>query len=212
MVMSKNNNIETKQKMSIMEIILRFFFGFLIPFVLINGLIFFIYIQCPIIKVVDTDSKDFEENKIKFSVECKLPLKEVKVLYQDKDFAYSKTDNLYVIDVTDNGTYTVKATAINGAISVYNAPIESKDVTPPSIDVETVVITGNVLNITVRDDNSGINYDNLYATLENGGKIYPTFTDKEVGAVQFTIETGDKIVVHVEDIVGNFSETPFTIT
>lgn len=212
MVMSKNNNIETKQKMSIMEIILRFFFGFLIPFVLINGLIFFIYIQCPIIKVVDTDSKDFEENKIKFSVECKLPLKEVKVLYQDKDFAYSKTDNLYVIDVTDNGTYTVKATAINGAISVYNAPIESKDVTPPSIDVETVIITGNVLNITVRDDNSGINYDNLYATLENGGKIYPTFTDKEVGAVQFTIETGDKIVVHVEDIVGNFSETPFTIT
>ena len=119
---------------------------------------------------------------------------------------------MYVIDVTENGTYTVKATAINGAISVYNAPIESKDVTPPSIDVETVIITGNVLNITVRDDNSGINYDNLYATLENGEKISPSFVDKEVGAVQFKIETGDKIIVHVEDATGNSSETPFTIT
>lgn len=210
--MSKNNNIETKQKMSIVEIILRFFFGFLIPFVLINGLVFFLYIQCPTIKVVEPDSKDFEENKIKFSVDCKLPIKEIKVLYQDKDFAYSKANNMYVIDVTENGTYTVKATAINGAISVYNAPIESKDVTPPSIDVETVIITGNVLNITVRDDNSGINYDNLYATLENGEKISPSFVDKEVGTVQFKIETGDKIIVHVEDATGNSSETPFTIT
>ena len=85
-------------------------------------------------------------------------------------------------------------------------------ITPPSIDVETVIITGNVLNITVRDDNSGINYDNLYATLENGEKISPSFVDKEVGAVQFKIETGDKIIVHVEDVSGNSSETPFTIT
>lgn len=212
MVMSKNNNIESKQKIPVAEIILKFFFGFLIPFVLINGLIFFIYIQCPLIKIVDSASEEFEENKIKFSVECKLPLKEVKVLYQDKDFAYSKVNNFYVADAAESGTYSISATAINGAISVYNVRIESKDVIPPSIDVDTVVITGNVLNITVSDDSSGINYDNLYATLENGEKILPSFIDKEIGAVQFKIESGDKIVIHVEDTFGNSSETPFTIT
>lgn len=208
--MSKNNN-KTKQKMSITEIILRFFFGFLIPFLAINGLIFFIYIQCPSIQVVSKDSNEFEENKIKFSVDCRLPIKEVSVSLLDKNIAYSKVNNSYVVDVNDYGTYTIKATAINGAVSIYNAPIENKDVTPPTIDTETAVITGNILNINIRDNESGINYDNLYATLEDGSKVEPMSVDKESGNVKFEIKTGNKIVVHLEDEYGNSSETPFTI-
>ena len=205
------NKNKTKQKMSITEIILRFFFGFLIPFVAINGLILFIYIQCPRIQVVQKDSSEFEENKIKFSVDCRLPIKDIKVTLLDKDIAYSKINNKYVVDISDYGTYVIKATAINGAVSIYNDPIENKDNIPPTIDTETVVITGNVLNINIRDNESGINYENLYATLEDGSKINPMTVDKETGNVQFKIETGNKIIVHIEDEYGNSSETPFTI-
>ena len=206
-----SNKNKTKQKMSINEIILRFFFGFLIPFAAINGLILFIYIQCPRIQVVQKDSSEFEENKIKFSVDCSLPIKDIKVTLLDKDIAYSKLNNKYVVDVNDYGTYVIKATAINGAISIYNDPIENKDTIPPTIDTETVVITGNVLNINIRDNESGINYENLYATLEDGSQINPMTVDKETGNVQFKIETGNKIIVHIEDEYGNSSETPFTI-
>lgn len=211
MVMN-NDNKKTKYKMSIQEIILRFFFGFLIPFVAINGLIFFIYVQCPTIKVIDTDSNEYEENKIKFYVNCRIPLKDVSVTYENNSIPYTKSNDTYILDISDNGIYTIKAVALNGAISNYSVPVDTKDSVPPKIDIDTAVITGNTLIITVSDNESSINYDNLYATLEDGTKISPKAVDKAVGTVQFQIDSGNKVVVYVEDEYGNHSETSFTIS
>ena len=207
-----NNDKNTKYKMPISEIILRFFFGFLIPFLAINGLIFFIYVQCPTIKVVDTDSNEYEENKINFYVDCRIPLKDVSVTYDNKVLSYTKTNNKYSIDISDNGVYTIKATAINGAVSNYSVPVETKDSIPPKIDLDTAAITGNILMINVSDNESNINYDNLYATVDDGTKITPKVVDRELGSVQFQIDSGNKVVVHVEDEHGNYSETSFTIS
>lgn len=207
-----NDKNKTKYKMPISEIILRFFFGFLIPFVAINGLIFFIYIQCPTIKVVDTDSNEYEENKIKFYVDCKIPIKDVSVTYENNTLPYTKSNNTYILDISDNGVYTIQAVAMNGAISNYSVPVDTKDSVPPKIDIDTAIITGNTLMITVSDNESSINYDNLYATLEDGTQISPKVVDKSVGTVQFQIDSGKKVVVHVEDEYGNSSETSFTIS
>ena len=211
MVMN-NDNKKTKYKMPISEIILRFFFGFLIPFVAINGLILFIYIQCPNIKVVDTDSNEYEENKIKFYVACRIPLKDVSVSYNNNSIPYTKSNDTYILDISDNGVYTIKAVAINGATSNYSVPVDTKDSVPPKIDIDTAIITGNTLMVTVSDNESSVNYDNLYATLEDGTKIIPKSVDKAVGTIQFQIDSGNKIVVHVEDEYGNSSETSFTIS
>ena len=205
-----NRRLKTKRKMPIVEIVLRNFFGFLIPYVLINGIIFFLFIQTPKIQVIDQDSKDYEENKIKFSIDCLLPITDVKTYFQESEIAYSKLGSTYVIDAENNGTYQIKVMALNRAPGNSIIEIETKDSNPPTIDLDSAIITGNTLIISVHDAQSEINYDNLYATLENGTKLVPTYIDKSSGTVQFQITEGKKIVVHVEDTFGNHSETSFT--
>lgn len=200
-----------KHKMSAVEILLRIFFGFLIPYALINGIILFLFIQTPKIVVVDQDSKDYEENKIKFSIDSMLPLTDVKTFYQETEIAYSKLGNIYIIDANNNGSYQIKVTSLNRSSVNSIVDIETKDNIAPIIDLDSAVITGNTLIISVHDNQSEINYDNIYATLENDTKLTPTYVDKSSGTVQFQITDGKKVVVHVEDSSGNHSETSFTI-
>lgn len=207
-----NSRTKFKRKMPVAEIILRFFFGFLIPFVLINGIIFFLFIQTPKIQVVEQDSKDYEENKIKFSVNCLLPVTDVKTYYQESEIAYSKLGSVYIINADNNGAYKINVTALNNSTANSIIEIDTQDSVPPTIDLDSAVITGNTLIISVHDNQSGINYDNLYATLENGTRLNPTYIDKSSGTVQFQITEGKKVVVHVEDDFGNHSNTSFTIS
>ena len=59
-----NTKVEVKNKISIFGIIIRFFFGFLLPFVVINGLILFLFIQVPSITVFDEDSSEYENENL----------------------------------------------------------------------------------------------------------------------------------------------------
>ena len=200
-----------KNKTSVVEMIIRFLFCFLIPYVLINGIILFLFIQTPKIHVIEQDSKDYEENKIKFTIDSVLPLTDIKTYYQESEIAYSKLGDTYIVNADNNGTYQIKVTSLNRSSSNSIVDIESQDINPPTIDLNSAVITGNSLIISVHDNQSDINYDKIYATLENGTKLTPTYIDKASGTVQFQINEGKKVVVHVEDSFGNHSETSFTI-
>ena len=209
--MNKNKKNKNK-RMSVTEIILRFFLGFLIPFVVINGIILYVYIQAPSISVIPQDSEEFEKNKIKFTVNCKLPIKDVEVTFQDNVIAYTKLKDLYIVEVNSNGSYQIKATAINNAVATNFGSVKTIDSVAPTIDLDTAIITGNTLLISIHDDQSQINYEKLYATLEDGSTVEPKQVDQTIGTVQFQIENGNKITVHLEDEHGNSSETPFTIS
>ena len=141
-----------------------------------------------------------------------LPLTDVKTYYQESEIAYSKLGNVYIIDAKDNGSYQIKVTSLNRSSANSTVDIETKDSVAPIINLDSAVITGNTLIISVHDNQSEINYDNLYATLENGTKLTPTYVDKSSGTVQFQITDGKKVIVHVEDATGNHSETSFTIS
>ncbi len=205
------SRLYVKNKMSPLEIILRFFFGFLIPFVVINGIIFFLFIQVPTINITKEDSSDYEESKIKFQVECILPITEIKTYFNDTDVPYTKNGDTYIINADENGTYKIVASALNKASSEALATVETKDVIAPTIDLENAVVTGNTLIFSVKDEQSEINYDNLYGLLENGEKISPSHIDAVSGNIQFKIESGEKIIIHVEDIEGNGADITFTI-
>lgn len=205
------SRLYVKNKISPLEIILRFFFGFLIPFVVINGLIFFLFIQVPTINITKEDSSDYEESKIKFQVECLLPITEIKTYFNDTDVPYTKNGDTYIINADENGTYKIVASALNKASSEALATVETKDVIAPTIDLENAVVTGNTLIFSVKDEQSEINYDNLYGLLENGEKISPSHIDAVSGNIQFKIESGKKIIIHVEDTEGNGADITFTI-
>lgn len=205
------NKTLVKQKMSIAEILTRFFFGFLIPYLLINGILFFIFIQTPTIKIVGKDDAGYEENKIKFTVDCLLPIVDIKTYHDDAEISYSKLGDTYVIEVTENGVYKVNVTALNKSRANYSGSIENKDSTPPTVDLDNTIITGNTLIVSIHDDQSGINYDNVYATYDNGDTVKPNYIDKVLGTVQFQIESGKKLTLHIEDDLGNATETSFNV-
>ena len=207
--MSKSR-IAVKKKMSVLEIILRFLFCFLLPYVIINGLIFFLYIQVPTITLIDDESPEYEDSKIKFTISCLLPISDVKAYFDDKEISYSKLGDTYIIEASENGSYQINATALNKASTQVIATIETRDVVSPTIDIDNAIVTGNTLIFSVYDIQSEINYDKLYATLEDGSVIQPAYTDQSSGNVQFQIELGKKIIIHVEDIEGNATETAFT--
>ena len=204
-----NDNVKVKNKISVLEIIMRFFFGFLLPFVVINGIILFLFIQVPEISIFDENATEYEEEKIKFTVKCLLPISDIKTYFEDNEIPYTKFNNIYVIEAKDNGTYQIKARAINGSSAEIKASVEAKDVVPPAIDIENALITSNMLVFSIYDVESEINYDNVYATLEDGTRLTPSYIDKSSGTVQFQINTQGKITVHVEDMEGNPTETTF---
>ena len=204
-----NNEMKSKSEISILEIIMRFFFGFLLPFMLINGIILFLFIQVPEISILNEDSSEYEEEKIKFTINCMLLISDVKTYYEDKEIPYTKFNNIYVIDAKDDGTYQIRVRAINGSLSEIKVSVEAKDVVPPAIDVGNALITSNMLVFSIYDVESEINYDNVYATLDDGNRFTPSYIDKSSGTVQFQINTTGKITVHVEDIEGNSTETTF---
>lgn len=206
--MSKINKI-TKSKMSIGEIFLRFFFGFLFPFVIINGLILFFFIQVPTITPVDENSTEFEDSKIKFSIDCILPIININTYFEDTEIAYSKLGNTYVVEANENGNYKIIATALNKASTQVTVTIETKDIIAPTINVDSATITSNLLSFTVSDEHSEINYDAVYATNDNGEKVSPIYIENLTGTIQFEIKPGEQLTVHIEDIEGNSTETMF---
>ncbi|MBR4133541.1 MAG: hypothetical protein IKU04_03355, partial [Bacteroidales bacterium] len=87
---------------------------------------FFFFIQVPNITVVDKESSEYEDSKIKFSVNCILPIISIKTSYEDKEIPYIKYGDMYIVDANDNGSYQIAATALNRATSQVIATIETK--------------------------------------------------------------------------------------
>lgn len=208
----KYKQVDKKSKMSTAEILIRFFFGFLFPFVFINGLILFLYIQSPKINVIDNDSKDFEDSKIKFTIDCILPITSITTNFQENDIPYTKNNEYYIIDAKENGTYAIHTKALNGAIAHSYVDIETIDTEPPVINSSDAIITASTLTFTVSDNQSGINFDKIYAKTEDGKEIKPSYIDKSSGTVEIPIDKTNKLVVHIEDMNGNIAETTFNIS
>lgn len=195
--------------MHIGEILFRIFFGFLIPYVAINGIILFLFIQTPKIHIVDSDSAEYEDSKIKFYTESLLPIVDIKTFFQENPIAYSKFGEYYIIDAKENGTYQIIVTSLNKATVNSYVDIEAHDSDGPVINVDEAVVMGNTLTITVSDSLSGINYDNIYAIDENGNTESPKYIDKASGTVQFQFDSKKKLTIHVEDTNGNVTEAAF---
>lgn len=208
--MNKNSKKKTnKAKRNVASILLSIFFGFLIPYIVINGLIFFLFIQVPSIHIVAQDSTDYEESKIKFYTKSILPIIDIKTFFQDNPVAYTKLGDYYIIDAKDNGTYQIIVTSLNRASVNSFVDIEARDGDAPTINSNDATIIGNTLTITVNDTLSGINYDNIYAINEDGSTEAPKYFDRASGTVQFQFDSNKKLTIHVEDMDGNASEVSF---
>lgn len=212
-------NYKTRHKRSksksddITIIIKKFFLGFLIPFLAINGTMFFLFTTYPTIIVDDYDSNDYNIKEIKFQIKNKLPISNVEILLNETTpISYNIQSNKYVFPITDNGSYKITATSINKTKATTFVDINELDNNPPTIDSESLIFSTGTLSFNIQDNQSGINYENVYIIDKNNEIIKASYVDKDTGLVQFAIDSTDGITIHIEDMIGNSEETNINIS
>ena len=211
-----NKSIQCKNEKTntILNVFLRIIFGFLVPFVVINGLIYFLYTAHPTINVITNDNA-IEDNgtaNISFTIDCPIPLSSIVVYRNEEDdtineIPYTKLGDTYNINISENGTYIIVAKSLNNSIAKTSTYIDTLDNTPPTIHMENAVFVGKSITFEISDDQSGINYDNLYSVDDSGRQEHPQSLDESSGTVTFRFENTNSLTIHVEDMSGNSIET-----
>lgn len=210
---NKRKNTD-KKNIDVLRIIIRFFFGFLIPYVAINLIILFLFTTGPEIIVEDYNTEDYNISNVKFQVKNILPISKISITKDNgEEVKLDKLDDKeYSIPITTNGSYKIEVLSINKMQAVTFVDINAIDDTPPSINTDTLVYSTGTLSFNINDNQSGINYDNLYVINSSGEQIKPNYIDKSTGMVQFALESAEGITIHIEDKIGNSTGININLT
>lgn len=187
---------------------LTFVLKYVLPYLIINTLIFLFVIATPKIIMNETETDDYVLSDISFTVESYLPIQNVNVTSNDIPLDYTKNGSKYQVKVENNGSIRIDVTSINNMTSTQFVSINILDDTAPVIDVENALLVADTLTFSVSDTQSGIDYNKIYATDANGEQIQPLFVDQLAGTLQFSMKSGG-ITVSIADIIGNTTTTSF---
>ncbi len=189
--------------------VLRNLIFFVLPFLVINGLIFFFAVYTPKVELDVGDTTDYKSVDVTVRIHSLLPLKNSSITLDSAPLEMERDGSTYTATLTANGVVEVTAESINGMSRTVFEHVMVLDDTAPTVD-EDYTLNSNFLTITVSDSLSGVNYDELYGRDEDGERVEPTSIDQETGTVVFPM-SGNTITVHIEDFVGNAAEPSYSI-
>ena len=185
------------------------FLFYVIPFLLLNLLIFFLVTLRPKFKLHIEESVDFRSAEIELEMHPRLPLAAFDVKLDDTPL---NLENLggghYKTSVDKNGTLEVTIRYINGMSRTQYEHIGSIDDQPPLISGEE--LDGNMLTVSFDDAQSGVDYDSIYGMDANEERVLPRSIEYAAHIAVFQITT-DRLEIHASDKLGheavcNFSE------
>ena len=181
---------------------------YIIPFLLINLLIFFLVTLRPKFKLHIEESSDFRTAEIQVEMHPRLPLAAFEVKLDDTPL---NLENLggghYKASVDKNGTLEVTVRYINGMHRTQYEHIGSVDDQPPLISGDE--LDGNMLTVSFDDPQSGINYDSIYAIDADEERVLPSSIDESENKAVFQVLTS-RLEVHVSDQLGHEAVANFT--
>lgn len=181
---------------------------YIIPFLLINLLIFFLVTLRPKFKLHIEESSDFRTAEIHVEMHPRLPLAAFEVKLDDTPL---NLENLggghYKASVDKNGTLEVTVRYINGMHRTQYEHIGSVDDQPPLISGDE--LDGNMLTVSFDDPQSGINYDSIYAMDADEERVLPSSIDESENKAVFQVLTS-RLEVHISDQLGHEAVANFT--
>ena len=181
---------------------------YIIPFLLINLLIFFLVTLRPKFKLLIEESSDFRTAEIQVEMHPRLPLAAFEVKLDDTPL---NLENLggghYKASVDKNGTLEVTVRYINGMHRTQYEHIGSVDDQPPLISGDE--LDGNMLTVSFDDPQSGINYDSIYAMDADEERVLPSSIDESENKAVFQVLTS-RLEVHISDQLGHEAVANFT--
>ena len=181
---------------------------YIIPFLLINLLIFFLVTLRPKFKLHIEESSDFRTAEIQVEMHPRLPLAAFEVKLDDTPL---NLENLggghYKASADKNGTLEVTVRYINGMHRTQYEHIGSVDDQPPLISGDE--LDGNMLTVSFDDPQSGINYDSIYAMDADEERVLPSSIDESENKAVFQVLTS-RLEVHISDQLGHEAVANFT--
>ena len=181
---------------------------YILPFILINLVIFILATSTPKIEYDASDTKDYRSVDISIRIRSLLPIREMSVTMESQPLEMEKEKGVYKATLTNNGTLQIFVKGWNGMSARLSDTIQALDDMAPTIQ-EDYVMENGILTITAEDSQSGINFDAVYATDEDEKTVKPSHINKESGEITFPMDT-QTLVVFVEDYAGNTIKSSYT--
>lgn len=172
----------------------------ILPFILINVLLFYIFTATPKLEITIEDPGDYQSAHVIVKVKSIFPNDGLGVTLNEEPIEMDKVDSkTYETTVYSNGTIAAGMTNKNGMSKIVYETVDCIDDAPPTI-TEADSATGFV-SMYVDDSQSGVDYNSIYAVKSDGTTITPSLVDEGEALVVFEYDTPE-IEVHVSDKVG----------
>lgn len=112
----------------------------------------------------------------------------------------------YVIYLNENGSYKIKVKSNNGRVTEEELKVKYIDSRLPEALVN---LEHGRLYVSARDEDSGIDFDDMYCDGEGTGRINPVKLNAAEGTAEFELPEKD-VVLHLKDKAGNRSKIPIS--
>ena len=194
----RHRRLPKKKKSEFLNVLLFY----VLPFIVINAIIFFVVTAQPDFEVTLGDNPGYESQEFQVKIKSIFPKKDFYVTIDQDPVELEQDGKLYSGIVNHNGTLEVSLTNINGMNKTVYENISSIDDEPPIItqdDSET-----GYVSVYIEDTQSGVDFDSLYGVDSDGNVISPSTLDEGDGWAVFYYDT-PSIDVHVFDKAGRES-------
>lgn len=174
---------------------------YVLPFILVNGLIFFVVTEKPKGDITIGESSDYINTTMELKISSLLPLKSMEVTLDGTPIEMTKTGSkTFTAALTNNGALEVKLTGFNKMKTALNEQVNVLDDTPPVI--KDKMFKEGLLSFRLEDSQSGVDYSSVTAYNDDNPDILPLSIDRSTGLVMFEIKK-DNITISAKDKIGN---------
>ena len=181
---------------------------YVLPFIVINGLIFLLVTSSPKAEITIGESSDYITTTMELKVKSLLPIKTMEVALDSTPIELTKTGGkTYKATLTNNGMLEVKLTGFNKMKTAMYEQVSVLDDTPPV--VKDKVVENGILSFRLEDTQSGVDYSSITASDEEDTDILPLSIDRSTGLVTFEIKK-ENITITAKDKIGNELHVTFT--
>lgn len=183
---------------------------YVLPYLLINGLIFYLVTVKPKYTVTVGETIDYTTTSMTLKIKSILPTRNLAVSLNGEPLEMEETDKkTYTAPITVNGTIEVYLESFNGMGIYTYEHVNILDDDPPAIEVTNV--EDGILTIALSDSQSGIDFNSLHAIDSTGNMVQPLSVDKLNYTATFQTDPNG-MTLYVSDMSGLTSEQPLSIT
>ena len=189
---------------------IRLLLFYILPFLVINGLIFFLVTAKPKYELTVGETHDYQTTDITFSITSHMPLKTVTITMDSQPLDLVMTGNkTYQATISKNGILEIYMENFNGMAIYGYEMIDILDNESP--DLTSYQVENGVLTFTVSDSQSGVDFDSIHGTTDSGQTVEPLSVDRSSSTVQFQLGS-QGLTVSIKDMSGNEYIPNFSVT